>query len=309
MELKHFFFMAMLLAVVSCKKENRLKLDKLDFDVQASATEVQVNKTVDFYFSGDAELLSFYSGEFLNDYNFKEGRMLDITGGQSISFTSAVDKGSQTNQLSVWASTDFDGNYQNLESIHQATWTDITNRFTLATTNTFVTSGEKDITDIYKSGKPLFIAYKYNTLSQLDYGDARIWMIQDFKIQGQTAEGKLKVLGLNEAGFRIIDENPTTHPARSVVTTSRITMQGNLYTDNWSPGGYHWAISKPLYLDVLNLGPDRAQALKGSENPMPDVFTHKFTKPGTYEVKFIGSVQNINKHKEIIKTITITVKP
>lgn len=309
MKLKHFFFIMMLMAFYSCKKENRLKLDKLDFDVQPSATEIQVNKTVDFYFTGDAELLSFYSGEFLNDYNYRAGRSLDVLGGQTISFTSAVDKGAQANQLSVWASTDFDGNYERIESVHEANWIDITSRFTLATANSFVASGEKDITDIYESGKPIYIAYKYNTRSQLDFGDARIWMIQDFKIQGLTDKGKQQILKLNEAGFRIVDENPVSYPAKSVVTTSRITMQGNEYTENWSPSGLHWAISKPMYLEKLDFGPDRAIALKGSENPMPDVYNHKFTQPGTYEVTFIGSVQNINKKKENIKTITIKVNP
>ena len=309
MKLKYFFFIVILLAGSACKKENRLKLDELDFDVTASATEVSVNENIDFYFTGNAESLSFYSGEFLNDYNFRDGRTLDVTGGQTMSFMSAVDKGTQANQLSVWASIDFDGNYQNLESIHQANWIDITSRFALASNNTFLASGEKSITDIYEPGKPIYIAYKYNTRSQLDYGDARIWMIQDFKIQGQTEAGKQQILKLNEAGFRIIDEHPVTHPARSSVTTTRINMQGNEYTDNWSPEGYHWAISKPLYLEKIDLGPDRALAIKGSQDPMPEVYPHKFTKPGTYEVRFIGSVQNINKRKEIARTITITVKP
>ncbi|MFD1631734.1 DUF5017 domain-containing protein [Pseudopedobacter beijingensis] len=309
MKLKYFFFIVMLLAGSACKKENRLKLDELDFDVSASTTEVSVNENVDFYFTGNAESLSFYSGEFLNDYNFKDGRTLDVTGGQTMSFMSAVDKGTQVDQLSVWASIDFDGNYERIESVHEASWIDITNRFVLGTNNAFLASGEKDITDIYEKGKPLYIAYKYNTRSQLDFGDARIWMIQDFKIQGLTDKGKQQILKLNEAGFRIVDENPVSYPARSVVTTSRITMQGNEYTENWSPSGLHWAISKPMYLEKLDFGPDRAIALKGSENPMPDVYSHKFTQPGTYEVTFIGSVQNINKKKENIKTITIKVNP
>ncbi len=309
MKLKHFFLIVVLLGASACKKENRLKLDELDFNVSAGATEVSVNEEVEFHFTGDAELLSIYSGEFLNDYNFKDGRKLAVSGAQSISFTTAVDKGAQADQLSVWASTDFDGNYGSLESIYQANWINITSRFALATNSTFKASGESDLTDIYEPGKPIYIAYKYNTRSQLDFGDARLWMIQDFKIQGQTEAGKQQILKLSEAGFRIVDENPTTYPARSVVTKSRITMQGNEYTDNWSPEGYHWAISKPMYLDTLDFGPDRAIAIKGGQNPMPEVYSHKFSEPGIYEVKFIGSVQNINKRKELIRTITVTVKP
>lgn len=309
MKLKYFFFIAVLLGLYSCKKEDRLKLDDLNYDVTASATEITVNGSVDFHFTGDAELLSFYSGDFLNNYNFKDGRVLDITGEQTLSFTSAVSGGTQANQLSIWASIEFDGKYESLESIHNGNWVEITNRFTLGTSSTFVASGEKDITDIYQADKPLYIAYKYNTRSQLDFGDARIWMIQDFKIQGQTEQGKQLLLNLSEAGFRIVDENPVTHPARAALTTTRISMQGNEYTDSWSPEGYHWAISKPIYLKKLDLGPDRAIAIKGSGNPMPEVYTHKFTKPGTYQVNFIGAVQNINKRKELIKTIIIKVNP
>lgn len=309
MKLKYFLFIAVLLGVYSCKKENRLKLDDLNYDVTASATEIAVNESVDFHFTGDAELLSFYSGDFLNNYNFKNGRVLDITGGQTLSFTSAVSGGAQANQLSILASTDFDGKYESLESIRNANWIDITNRFVLASTSTFLASGEKDITDIYQADKPLYIAYKYNTRSQLDFGDARIWMIQDFKIHGQTEQGKQLIVNLAEAGFRIVDENPITHPARAALTATRITMQGNEYTDSWSPEGYHWVISKAIRLEKMDLGPDRAIAIKGSGNPMPTTYSHKFTKAGTYEVKFIGAVQNINKRKELIKTITIKVNP
>lgn len=309
MKAKYFFFIVMLMGIYACKKENRLKLDKLNFDVKASSTEISINDNVNFHFSGDAEIVSFYSGDFLNDYNFKEGRSLNVSGGQTMSFTSAVNQGTQANQLSVWASTDFNGNYDSIESINEAEWVNITSRFTFGTVNTYVASGEKDITDLYESGKPLFIAYKYHTRSQLAFGDARIWMIQDFKINGQTEFGKQQILNLPESGFRIVDENPTTYPARAAVTSTRITMQGNEYTENWSPEGYHWAISKPLYLENINMGPDRAIAVKGSENPMPDVFTYKFTKPGTYEVKFIGTVQNINQREEQIRTIKITVNP
>lgn len=309
MKLKYLFFIAIMLGLCSCKKENRLKLDELDFDVTANTTEIAVNQSVNFRFSGDAELLSFYSGEFLNSYNFKDGRTLDVTGAQTISFTSAVTGGAQTNQLSILVSTNFDGNYQSITSVNQANWIDITSRFTLGTTNTFLSSGEKDISDIYEADRPLYIAYKYNTRSQLDFGDARTWMIQDFKIQGQTEQGKQLLINLKEAGFRIVDENLTTHPARAAISSSRITMLGNEYTDSWSPEGYHWAISKPMHLNKLDLGPDRAIAIKGSGNPMPEVYTYKFTKAGTYEVKFVGAVQNINKREELVKTITITVKP
>jgi hypothetical protein len=309
MKAKYFFFIVMLMSNYACKKENRLKLDKLNFNVKASSTEISIGENVNFHFTGDAEIVSFYSGEFLNDYDFKDGRNLEVSGSQTMSFTSAVNQGTQANQLSILASTDFDGNYQSLESIHEADWIDITNRFTLGTVNTFVASGEKDITDLYETGKALFIAFKYNTRSQITFGDARIWMIQDFRINGQTAFGKQQIMNLPESGFRIVDENPTTYPARAAVTASRISMQGNEYTENWSPEGFHWAISKALYLENLNLGPDRALAIKGSENPMPDVYTYKFSKPGTYKVKFIGSVQNINQREEQIRTITITVNP
>src|SRR5882757_634196 len=98
--------------LASCKKDVTLALneDAPSFNVTPAATTYKIGQDVVFNFTGKADVLSFFSGELYHDYAFKGGRTLDMTN-PTIAFTSAVTGGAQTNQLTVLASTDFNGVY------------------------------------------------------------------------------------------------------------------------------------------------------------------------------------------------------
>src|SRR5690606_11819649 len=117
-----------LLLLAACKPE--ISIVAPDFDVTVDATSFAVGEEVTFELQGNPGILSFYSGELFHDYQFRTGRTIE-PGTLLFSFDSSVQYGAQSDQLSVLASTDFNGDYSDILHVQEATWTDITERFTV----------------------------------------------------------------------------------------------------------------------------------------------------------------------------------
>ncbi len=217
-----------LLALISCQKDIQVEAPALEVST-ASAT-VKKGENVVFSFNGNADLISFYPGETYFDYAFKDGRTVDISNqARYVQFTSAVQNGSQANQLAVLVSTDFQGDYS-FAGVKKATWVDITNRFTLADGANFISSTLQDITSISDANKPLYFAFKYLTKPQAVNGEARLWSIQNFQVlSGATLDGnRLSILNQQFAAFKIIDEDKQNTPSRSTTSATRISLLGNV---------------------------------------------------------------------------------
>lgn len=348
--------------MISCNKDIVTDLETPTFDVTTSNTTFTAGEPVTFLFTGEAHTISFYSGETFNDYDFRDGRIIDVTGaGATMEFASSVQVGTQTNQLSILASTDFNGDYSSLEQVKASTWMDITNRFVLGTNATFQTT-DAIITDLTVAGRPIYIAYKYVTKPQATNGLARQWYIQSFAIKSiatltSTASNTPVALTLADqiyAGFRIVDNSPTTNPALSTVTTTRITLWGNEYriatlekydptlpkwditnpmydpnsssydaTAVWTPyvpfdpdapdndpASENWAVSGPIGLNSINLGPDYPTVIKAgiSASTLTD-YSYTYAQPGTYKAVFVGFNSSIDETKTVVKEMTVTVTP
>ncbi len=291
----------------SCKKDLDLNGGTPDFEVTATTGSFKAGEPVLFRFSGNADIISFYSGEPLKDYTFRAGRTATCTGGL-LSFTSAVTGGAQTGQLAVLASSDFNGQYANLTAVQAATWTDITARFTLGTSATFLASGAKDISDLLVKGKPLYIAFRYLAKPQQQNGAARTWMVQSFSFQSITPLGNMAATDMFTHAFRLVNSNPATAPARSVASTSRITLLANTFTADNDPASENWAISAPIAWETVNLGPDRPTGIKGGTAARLESYSHTYTKAGTYKAYFVASNTNIDKSSEVVKEVTVTVQ-
>ncbi len=208
------------------------------FDVTTAASTFKVGQEVVFKITGEADVIGFYSGQMYNDYDFRDGRVMQFNPqGANLSFTSSVQNGTQANQLAVLASSDFNGNYGSLANVKTATWTDITSRFTLGTSATFLASTNKSISDLVVTGKPLYIAFKYVTKPQATNGLSRTWMIQGFNVTSSTLVSNVNPVLQDQpyAAFRIVQEDSVNTPARSLVTSTRVTLLGNVYKDPKDP--------------------------------------------------------------------------
>lgn len=352
MKLRYSIMFWGLLFTASCETE----IETPDFQITAESNTYKVGEEIRFMVEGNADMITFYSGEPSNEYAFKEGRVVDVSGeGATMEFSSGVTGGTQEDQLSIWASTDFDGNYEDLTSVESATWADITDRFVLGTSASFVSSTTQDISDLLMPEKPIYVAFKYITRPQETNGLANNWMIQGFSINSKKLfnDAPISITDQAHAGFRIVDQEPENAPSRSTITTTRVSLLGNVYKDPddpiydpenpiydpenpiYDPESHlyepdaelptfvpydpsspyndpqteHWAVSKPIYIDAVDLGPDWSRALKGIANSRLEEYRYTYTQPGTYKAYFIATNASIDGREEIIKEMEITIVP
>ncbi|MCX6337453.1 MAG: DUF5017 domain-containing protein [Bacteroidetes bacterium] len=296
--------------LISCQKN--LPVDGLEnFNITTDSVSYKAGTSVRFAFQGgEAQDISFYSGETLKDYDFKDGHIVDVTGQTAVlAFSTAVNLGTQLNQLYVMASTDFKGDYSSMTAVKAATWTDITARFKYGTTTTFLATSA-DVTDIMVAGKPLYIAFKYITKPQGVNGVARQWSIQSLTLTSGKKLNNTVALTLSDepsAGFQLVDQSATTAPALSAITTAKIVLQGNNYTTANDPTSENWAISTGINIDKINLGPDLSIALKGMTSAALKEYRYVYATPGTYKAVFTSSNNSINETKQTSKTINLTI--
>jgi hypothetical protein len=356
MKFKYLNMLLGLLLMVSCSKVLEVN-DVPDFNVTTDATTFTVGQAVKFKFTGgDAQIISFYSGETLKNYDYKDGRVVTVSDtGATMAFQSSVQNGTQVNQVTVLASNDFNGDYSSLASVKAATWTDITSRVALGTSATFLASGTVTITDLIVKGKPIYFAFKYITKPQATNGLVRTWYIQVFTITSLKKLDGTVALTLSDqanAGFRIVDENKDNAPALSTITSTRVTLIGNkykiatdsLFNPNYSlfnplnpiydprspnyiatavrpiyvpfdplspyndPTSEHWAVSKAINTESVNLGPDWSSPLRGiTTSSKLTEYSYTYTKAGTYTVTFVASNNTIDQVKKVVRQITLTI--
>ncbi|WP_119080540.1 DUF5017 domain-containing protein [Chitinophaga alhagiae] len=272
--------------------------------VDSSGNEV---KQVTFGFSGDAQIVSFYPGIMGNDYSYREGRMLDIKGLLS-SFSTTLNNGTQENQLSVLVSSDFNGTYD-IGNIRAATWTDITDRFTLNSRNASASlpSGTKDVKDLLVEGKPFYYAFRYICKPQSVHGANSTWRIRAFSLESQTDLGTVPLASLTTADWQLINEGAVVDPGRGAVIESSgaIRLNGNhLHKEEDTES---WAVSKGFVLAKTDMGPDRPIAIKSVINPRLTTYAFNYTAPGTYKVAFIASNTSYEGQYSVVREIEITV--
>lgn len=348
---------AAVLILASCEKPT-LDAEAPAFDVTAEKTTVKAGEVVKFKISGgETQNISFYSGELLKQFDSNSGRVVDVAGqGATLAFTSSVQLGTQANQVSLFASTNFNGDYSSVAKVKAATWVDITSRFKLGTSTAFLASGTVDVSDLIVAGKPIYFAFRYNTKKQATNGVARQWFIQTFTLNSKKKlENTLTLTIADQAstGFRIVDDLKDKAPALSSVTATRLTLQGNTYLNASlpqfdpnnpifdpknpiydpqdpayqpsavykpfvpfdpaspynDPESEHWAVSKGITIDKVDLGPDWSTAIKGLTNPVLSEYRYTYDKAGTYKAVFVASNGNIDQLKKVTKEVTITVTP
>ena len=303
-----FIGLLLLLAVTACDDQMNLAPGLDDFQVQTSSNTYKVGDEVTFTLSGDPNMITFYSGEEYQDYAYKDGRTI-VVNRTLLSFSTANPSaaGAQPRQYSVWVSTDFNGDYSNFSNVSAATWTEITSHFTFATSGTFVQSGQLDLSDLLVEGKPLYVAYRYITRPQRENGPVRSFIVQTFSLTGETSGAPVIITEHGGAGFRIVEQNPETAPSRSTITATRLTLLGNLLTDDHDPATETWAITKGFDTGNIEMGPDQPMAIKGNEHPRLEEHRYVYTEPGTYRVVFVATNANAKDSRQVVRELELTI--
>lgn len=276
-----------------------------DFDVTTEKTTYAAGEEITFELSGNPSIITFYSGEAGNDYQYRDGRIVP-PGEVALSFNNRVIYGSQPDQLTVLVSADYSG-VRNIDAITAANWTDVTDRFTLATADAYVPAGTADLTDLVEEGKLLYLTFRY-IYDPAKGGVPRTWNMNNLALTSTTPLGSVVLANHLTAGFELFYVGPKETSGRSSVASGSITLRAN---SSWSNGDYteDWCVSTGFDLGEKDLGPDRPVKVKGNSDATTETFTFTYTEPGTYKAYFVATNATIKEQESIVKEITIEITP
>jgi len=207
---------------------------------------VEIDTLLNFPNGGSYEMRSAFKPDslaldtFYTDFElFETEEFAFVENPLELSFKTRMVYGTQDNQLAILVSTDFNGVYEK-EDINAATWTDITEEFTLSSGgDDFTTSGIKELEAYMEPNKPIYIAFRYTYLP--DAGNPRNWMIEDVLVK--TVLNGME-LGIEGKDVNIVVVGETDRDVAVLGSSGRITFRGNTGLRDQSL--VTWGISGPL---------------------------------------------------------------
>jgi hypothetical protein len=297
------------LFIIGCKKD---AIEAPDLNVTVEKPVYKVGEPVVFNLQGNPDFISFYSGEYGNDYAYLGGRTLDIKSF-SLAFQTRVRNGNQPNQFSVHISSDFNGKFD-IESVRTGNFKDITSMVTLSTVNTvYASSGELDLTQIVTDKtKPLYIGFRYVVKPQTAAnGTQRNWDVRDLTFRTLTDIGETTAIDQLTAAWTLVEDGAIVEPGRNTINenTGLVTLRGNATAEGKLVETEAWAISKAIDLNTVILGPDKSIPIKSISETIVPVYSYVYTKPGTYKATFEVSNNRVEGKKTVLKEIEITIEP
>ncbi|TKG95750.1 DUF5017 domain-containing protein [Puteibacter caeruleilacunae] len=302
------------LAFTSCDEEIEAPSGKLI----VSSTNVTVGEEVSFEVTGNPDMISFYSGEAGNNYEYKD--RTSATGSTpSLNFEVYNKYGDMTNGHTYLVySTDYDG----AGDPSTATWTVLTTSdpdhaaYSLEDWGTVANSSKakRNISRTISldgiSGETTYFAFKY--IGTQGPASQKSWYIHDYKISTEL-EGNIPVEiihhdFLTEGNWEVVDvagAKTWKKQAGSYVGSIKMGEGKN------KPSNEDWLIFAPLNLssDQYPVSPDKGEAIKTTAETNK-AFTHVYNAPGTYTVTVLANVWDYNnsvvESKIFEQVITVT---
>lgn len=295
---------SVLLMITSCSKEELL--EEPAFDVKINASTFKVGDRVNFNFTGNPDIISFYSGEVGNSFDYINGRQMPAIAKFSF-YTSKLSNG-QPDQLEVLVSSDFNGVYT-LENVQAATWIPITSSFNYATGTPEVYSTEIDISNIAPKKDNLYVGFRYKTKPRAQASNllGTRWRITNLSfLLISDASTDQKALAPNSFMNVVVSSNYETNRVR----LSSIYVEFNGNATNTAEATEGWLITDPvMYNGFVDFGPDKSKQVKTVGTPSISSFNHVYNQPGTYKAVFTAANANVDGSKQVKKEITLTINP
>lgn len=292
------------LCLVSCSKDRML--EEPIFDVKTAATTYKAGDRVEFNFSGNPDIISFYSGEIGNDFEHIKGRLMPALAKTSF-YTSKLSTG-QPDQLEVLVSSDFNGKYT-LDDVQAATWQPITSSFNYATGTIEVFSNELVISNFVPKKDNIYVGFRYRTKPRAQAGNllGSRWRITNLSfLLTSDASTDQKALAPNSFMNAVTSSNYETNRVR--ITSAYIEFNGNATNTAESTEG--WLITNPvMYNGFVDYGPDKSKQIKTVGTPSIGSFSHIYNTPGLYKVVFTGANADVNGSKLVKRTLTLNITP
>ncbi len=303
----------------SCKKEVDVHIP--DFDVQVESLEAKVNEELTFNFSGSPDFINFYSGEWGNDYAYREGRIEEsdvVLSFESLIIDNRIPKSTQENQLSIQVSNNFNGEL-NIADIEAADWKDITGDFRVVNlsdeNNSWIASGKVNISPYIEEGKATYIAFKYLVMPRSTHGVAPNFLrVRNFLLESILVNGEKTTLATHSnVGLtppKDLVRSASFAAGRGNLQSTYINFYGNISPSQDDVAHSAWAVTNPIQIGKkVNFGIDKAISVKTVADVTVNSFTHTYKSPGTYKVVFVAKNANIYGEKDVIKTLEINVVP
>jgi hypothetical protein len=310
-------FLKLLLGVLvvnisSCQKDD---VDKVVFDVTVDKNEISAGDSVQFSFNGNADIVSFFSGEKGHEYKYRN-RTYEEGSGLELTISSRVLNGSQEQNLRLLYSTTFSGIYDK-ESIKDEEWIDITDKFTWSTAPGnnqvapgYTVSGPIDLTDLIVKDKPIYFALKYESQTAASNAlGGKTYRLPVFDLVSVTSDGTRS----NLANYQniVYSSIPIINTIDDV--TNKFKIAQNSATDRFlqyvpnvrADAHLHWGVSLPFTPGSLN--PDKPVPIKAFLDRGLTSYTYKFNQPGTYVVTFVAKNITSEGSKEAVKQVEIKV--
>ena len=304
--------------LIACSKS--LSTADPNFNVNISATDITLGDTSRFSFSGNPDVITFYSGEIGSRYEY---RNRDTANGTPLlRFRTIRANGSQQGSLAVMISDNFEGvlvsdTPATVNRIAAATWADITSRATLSSgSTTAVASGNIDLSDFSANNKPVYIGFRYKGFA----GSAQSkWTIDSFTVKNVLSDGSSYIIANMNASnvaytnYGVSGFSPGFAAFRSLNNYYWVVTAGTslVITGATSAGAAApaeaWAVIGPVNLKEVT--PDAGRAVKVATEKTEELkFTHRYTAPGSYNAVFLGGKISARESEYTNRSFQITVK-
>ena len=281
--------------------------------ILADTLRCNVNDTLIFTPSGNADYVTFWSGETLKNYFRVQHSTVTKA---NISFVSGLNKDaslSTTYEFKVLISTDYTAYHAlvatAINSIQHATWKDITSSFATNTTSSStvgLASGNLDVTSY--ANTPFYVAFKYKNDTILKGPTV---FVNSFTVADSTKEFGLTsnlinpvttlVTGVGDTSwFSCLVSGDLTYAKKWAVTGTQVQVSGQTTYKNEA-----WLVSP-----IINLS--RGTADQGvyvkDINGLPRPYTYVYTKAGIYTAVFVLTNSYLGISEQNIQKIIIQVK-
>jgi len=336
MRIRYYFITAgVLLALAACKKG--LTVEPVNFEVTSAknngtATTTFTSKdTVQFKFTGNPNIITFYSGEVGKRYDYI--KRISASGAPNLQFSTVLAQGTQSGSLSLLISTDFKGVATNTiygvltrdtattnANIAAASWTDITNRAILSGGGTAaVSSGLINLSDL-STGKPVYLAFKYTATAGTIQNK---WTISALSVNNVLSDGTSYIVANLNApttpftNYGNADYGPgwavSYDPAKDAnkyawayTSGSSLVIAGATTAAAATAPVEAWAIMGPI--DLTKVTPDYGVPVKIISAALSS-YPYNYPVPGNYNAVFTASNNTPNGTSAAVKKISLTITP
>lgn len=310
-------------ALITLGACNELEPEIPNFSVEASQMEVVAGEPVTFFFEGNPNFITFFSGEEGHQYVNRNRETLDASEIDSsyISFNTELKYGAQKNSLRVYLSKDFPGltlkdTVADRELIQTHQWVDITEQCKLIDGK--LTKVEKVSLDDYRDNMTLAFQFIGSTKAS----PQRTAIVSNLKVTNVLQSGKsigvADASQLNFSCFDITPSNPENNCYKKItsgalikgswslieIAKNKMQLQGGASSAKPWADNDDWLISTPMKLNKCM--PDTGESIKDINRRVTQ-YNHTFTTPGTYTVSFLAGNSNIEGDMVELKEVTITV--